>query len=80
LHGWSGTAKLISDIERMSEKGRTSLSHRDTVALAKGLDTTYHWLVTGHGVEGEDVLIKGVTARLVVSPDELAAIRSRHNL
>jgi transcriptional regulator with XRE-family HTH domain len=76
-HGFTNcTAKIVSQIEN----GERSLKSRDeTRALANALETTRHWVESGHGEDGQPVIVVGSTAvaRIDVHPDDLARIIDR---
>jgi hypothetical protein len=63
-HGWTNcNAKKVWQIENRQR----GVTQAELAALAFALETDRHWLLTGHGVKGENVPIQGATATAQVT-------------
>ena len=56
------------------ENHKRGFSEDELQALAWSLETTKHWLTSGHGAEGEPVVLFGTPAEIRVGKDEFASL------
>jgi transcriptional regulator with XRE-family HTH domain len=59
-HGWPCATK--TQVWRMLNR-KHGYTQQELAATARALGTTHYWAVTGHGQEGEPVVIFGAAAR-----------------